>query len=222
MRAATCAIAALCLSPARSEVNIRDEIARQRLQLTNELNASDTKLASKQAECATRFVVNSCVSAAKSSYYTEQQALNKKLAVLNKRERELDAAARANDRVAQQAEQAARIAAKPDERMTPAQRDTAAGAAASAAEFAAKQADAKQRKAEQEAKLKLPAPPAKPTAVPRSANAAEMAAAALNEQARLKDIAVRKAAIDKKRADKQGAPLPIDPPLNPSPNPTVK
>jgi colicin import membrane protein len=217
-----CVLFAGSAHSASSADSMREEIAAQRLKITAEIDVSEAALARKQAECATRFIVTSCVNAAKSTYYNEQQLLNKKLAAVNKRERELDAAERAKARAEQQAEQAVRLGTKPAESMTPAQRDTAAGSAASAAAYAAKQVDAKQRKAEHEAKLKAAVPTPKPAVVPRSANAAEMAAAATKAQAKQKEIADRKAAIDKKKAEKHGAPLPLDPPLDPLANPPVK
>lgn len=219
---AACALCASSAHSASSADSMREEIAAQRLKITAEIDVSEATLARKQAECAARFIVTSCVNAAKSNYYNEQQALNKKLAAVNKRERELDAAERDKARAEQQAEQAARLGTKPTESLTPAQRDTAAGSAALAAAYAAKQVDAKQRKAEHEAKLKAAVPTPKPAVVPRSANAAEMAAAASKAQAKQKEIADRKAAIDKKKTDKQGAPLPLDPPLDPLANPPVK
>jgi hypothetical protein len=177
------------------------------------VKAAEDELARQEYDCSKRFVVNSCVKSAKSAFFLKQQKLDKDIAALNTRERQYEASERNKQRSANLEDQAARASATPAPTQSKRARQSAEDAAASEAAYKAKQADAKQRRADQEAKIKRAAPAPKPPLVPRSADVAAMAAADAKEQARQKDIAVRKAAIDKKRAQPQGTPLLPDPPI---------
>jgi colicin import membrane protein len=192
---------------------LAEDFAAKRAAIDARVKAVEYERDVQEANCAKRFVVNRCVREAKSAYFTQQQKLDAELAALNIRERELEAKERAAQRKENQLEQAAKAAAAPTPAQAPKQQRTAQEAAESKTAYEAKQADAKQRQAEQAAKIKRPAAAPKPPAVPRSADAAAMAAADAKEQARQKDIAARKAEIDKKRTQTQGTPLPPDPKL---------
>lgn len=201
----------LCMSSSFAQTPPPEDFAAKRAAIDARAKAAEYERDVKEAQCSQRFVVNSCVRQAKSAYFEAQLKLDKELAVLNKREREFEAKERAAQRRENQLEQAAKTSATPTPAQAPKQQRTAQEAAESKAAFDARQADAKQRRAEQEAKIKRPAPAPKPPAVPRSADAAAMAEAAAKDQAKQKDIAARKAAIDQKRAQTQGAPLPPEP-----------
>jgi colicin import membrane protein len=197
-----------------SNAQATEDFAAKRAGIEARMKAAQYTRDMQEIACAKRFVVNHCVREAKSEFFPKQQGLDAELAALNKREREKDAVERAAQRKENQLEQAAKAAAVPTPAQAPAQQRTAQEAADAKAAFEAKQADAKQRQAEQAAKIKRPAPPPKPPAVPRSADAASMAAADAREQARQKDIAARKAAIDQKRTQTQGTPLSPDPKID--------
>lgn len=207
------ALMSLAGMPACAQTADRAELEASKAVIQGERAQLEKGLAEREYQCSQQFVVSECIKAARSRYYVQQRQLDKALAELHARERRHDEALRKQERNEAQDEQAARNAATLKPGQSPRVQQGAARTAESKAANEAKQADAKARVVAHEAKLKAAPRPPKPAAAPRSANAAEMAAADAREQARQKDIAARKAAIEQKKAQPKALPLPNNPPV---------